>query len=703
MCLRAGTRSSRLAVWQTELVTTGLRQAWPGLAVERVLITTLGDRISDVPLPRIGDKGVFTRELEDALRAGTIDLAVHSLKDLPTDVPRGLTIGAVLQRADPRDALVAASPVSIDTLQAGARVGTSSLRRRAQLLARRPDLDVRDLRGNVPTRVDKVLAGDLDAAVLAVAGLTRLGLSASHRRGARHGPDAAGAGSGSAGRRDTCRRRAHRCTGRAPRRQRHTPGHHRGAVAACRTRGRLPGPGRRIGDLHEQRCHAPGGTGHRSGWTRRRASRGRGAGDRPCGGLSARPGCGRRFACRRCTCHPRASAANAGGAGGGRAGVMSGSGPLVVVTREADAGASLARALERHGLRTWSVPTVATALPADTAALDAAIESLPDADWLVFTSARAVAPMCGRQAWRRLWPQVSGRINVAAVGPVTAGALAKAGVVPKAVATGGGAELVQAMAATPPGLAGTRLVWPRSDVARQEWKTMAEAAGARVTAPVAYLYRRGAGRDARQARGSHRRPPGPGRVVLLAVERGVVVTGFCRRHPASLERARRRGGAWPGDGGRPGAIGHRCRRGGVGAAGRGTRRRPGATSCDRPWRVRVSFPTHRLRRLRRTEALRQQVRETRLSPDNLVAPLFVCEGEGQRREIPSMPGCHQMSVDVLVEECRELASLGVPAVILFGLPAHKDAGRIQRGRSRRSRAACAGGARPRRAVAGALG
>jgi hydroxymethylbilane synthase len=178
MCLRAGTRSSRLAVWQTELVATGLRQAWPGLAVERVLITTLGDRISDVPLPRIGDKGIFTRELEDALRAGTIDLAVHSLKDLPTDVPRGLTIGAVLQRADPRDALVAAAPVSFDALQAGARVGTSSLRRRAQLLARRPDLDVRDLRGNVPTRVDKVLAGDLDAAVLAVAGLTRLGLSA---------------------------------------------------------------------------------------------------------------------------------------------------------------------------------------------------------------------------------------------------------------------------------------------------------------------------------------------------------------------------------------------------------------------------------------------------------------------------------------------------------------------------------------------
>ena len=165
---------------------------------------------------------------------------------------------------------------------------------------------------------------------------------------------------------------------------------------------------------------------------------------------------------------------------------MSGSGPLVVVTREADAGASLARALERHGLRPWSVPTVATAPPPDTADLDAAIESLREADWLVFTSTRAVAAMCGRQAWNRLWPQVAGRISVAAVGPVTAAALAKAGVEPTTLASGGSAELLQAMAATPPGLAGMRLVWPRSDVARQDWTMMAEAAGARVTAPVAY-------------------------------------------------------------------------------------------------------------------------------------------------------------------------------------------------------------------------
>ena len=175
--LRVGTRASRLALWQTQTVIDALCARRPELLVDRVPISTIGDRITDVPLPRIGDKGVFTRELEEGLREGTIDLAVHSLKDLPTEQPRGLALGAVLERADPRDALVAASPTALALLPPGSRVGTSSLRRRAQLLAARPDLDVRDLRGNVPTRVDTVLRGDLDAAVLAMAGLERLDLA----------------------------------------------------------------------------------------------------------------------------------------------------------------------------------------------------------------------------------------------------------------------------------------------------------------------------------------------------------------------------------------------------------------------------------------------------------------------------------------------------------------------------------------------
>jgi hydroxymethylbilane synthase len=174
--LRVGTRASRLALWQTDYVIGRLRQEWPELQIERVPITTLGDRVTTVALSKIGDKGIFTRELEDGLRTGAIDLAVHSLKDLPTELAADLEIGAVVERDDPRDALVAASELTLATLPAGARVGTSSLRRRAQLAATRADLEIVDIRGNVPTRLEKVWQGEVDAALLAFAGLKRLGL-----------------------------------------------------------------------------------------------------------------------------------------------------------------------------------------------------------------------------------------------------------------------------------------------------------------------------------------------------------------------------------------------------------------------------------------------------------------------------------------------------------------------------------------------
>ncbi len=174
--LRVGTRGSRLALWQTDHVVRQLQAAWPGLDVEQVVISTLGDRVGDVALSRLGDKGVFTQELDEGLRSGSIDFAVHSLKDLPTESPADLTLGAVPTRGDPRDVLVSSRDGTLATLAPGATVGTSSLRRRAQIASLRPDVTVVDLRGNVPTRVDKVLAGGLDAAVLALAGLERLGL-----------------------------------------------------------------------------------------------------------------------------------------------------------------------------------------------------------------------------------------------------------------------------------------------------------------------------------------------------------------------------------------------------------------------------------------------------------------------------------------------------------------------------------------------
>lgn len=174
--LRIATRKSQLALWQAEHVATLLRRAHAGLEVELVPIVTQGDRIQDRPLAAIGGKGLFIKELEVALEEQRADLAVHSMKDLPGDLPAGFTIAAVLERADARDALLTAGVTRLADLPRGARVGTSSLRRQAQLLAARPDLHIQTLRGNVDTRLRRLDAGDMDAIVLACAGLIRLGL-----------------------------------------------------------------------------------------------------------------------------------------------------------------------------------------------------------------------------------------------------------------------------------------------------------------------------------------------------------------------------------------------------------------------------------------------------------------------------------------------------------------------------------------------
>ncbi len=173
-----GTRASPLARAQTACVVELLRAAWPDVACEVTPIETQGDRTqaSGEPLPEIGGKGLFTLELERALRDGEIDLAVHSLKDLPTEEAPGVVMGAVCLREDVRDCLVAQHEPTLAGLPAGAVVGTSSLRREAQLRALRPDLEIRSIRGNVDTRVDKVRRGEYDAAVLAAAGIRRLGL-----------------------------------------------------------------------------------------------------------------------------------------------------------------------------------------------------------------------------------------------------------------------------------------------------------------------------------------------------------------------------------------------------------------------------------------------------------------------------------------------------------------------------------------------
>ena len=174
--VRIGTRGSQLALRQAEEIAAGLRRAWPRIEVELVPIRTSGDRLATAHLAEVGGKGLFVQEIDEALREGRVDLAVHSLKDLPGERPRDLVLAAFPRREDPRDVLVGATPTTMDALPTGARVGTSSLRRSVQLLARRPDVAAMPIRGNVDTRLRKLRQGEYDALLLAAAGLRRLGL-----------------------------------------------------------------------------------------------------------------------------------------------------------------------------------------------------------------------------------------------------------------------------------------------------------------------------------------------------------------------------------------------------------------------------------------------------------------------------------------------------------------------------------------------
>ncbi len=179
--LTIATRRSRLALWQAEHVKARLEALHPGLEVALLALSTRGDELLEVRLDKVGGKGLFVKELEQALADRRADLAVHSMKDVPAALPEGYRLAAILAREDPRDALVSGRYGSLDALPRGARVGTSSLRRAAQIAARRPDLELATLRGNVETRIAKLERGEYDAIVLAAAGLKRLGLEARIR------------------------------------------------------------------------------------------------------------------------------------------------------------------------------------------------------------------------------------------------------------------------------------------------------------------------------------------------------------------------------------------------------------------------------------------------------------------------------------------------------------------------------------------
>ena len=174
--VKIGTRASLLAVTQSTWVKNQIESQYPDTTVELVKITTRGDKILDVPLAKVGGKGLFVKEIEDALAAARVDLAVHSMKDVPSDLPEGLQVAVIPPRETPFDAFICNGETTLDELPAGARIGTSSLRRKAQLAALRPDLVIEDLRGNLDTRLRKLDEGQYDAIILAGAGLNRLGL-----------------------------------------------------------------------------------------------------------------------------------------------------------------------------------------------------------------------------------------------------------------------------------------------------------------------------------------------------------------------------------------------------------------------------------------------------------------------------------------------------------------------------------------------
>jgi len=170
------TRGSKLALWQSEHIKSSLEDKYPSLQVKLKIMKTKGDKILDTPLAKIGGKGLFTKELEDAMLSGKAHIAVHSLKDVPIEFPKGLKIGVITKREDVRDAILSEKYENIDALPKGAIIGTTSLRRRMQLLKNRPDLEVKNLRGNVNTRIQKLKNGEYDAILLATAGIKRLGL-----------------------------------------------------------------------------------------------------------------------------------------------------------------------------------------------------------------------------------------------------------------------------------------------------------------------------------------------------------------------------------------------------------------------------------------------------------------------------------------------------------------------------------------------
>ena len=467
-----GTRASALARTQTERVAESLRQAWPEIVCRTKRVATRGDRTqaSGVPLPAIGGKGLFTAELEQALRAGTIDVAVHSLKDLPTEETPGIALGAVCLREDVRDCVVARDGLGLRELPPGAIVGTSSLRRAAQLLGVRHDLDVRSIRGNVDTRVRKVQDGEFDAVVLAAAGVLRLGLADAVTEWLEPGTMLPAPGQGALGvqcRADDERILAFLAAIDDPEARAETTAERMflrilgaGCTAPVGAHAVVADPEPRD-TVSQGRVRLQALVASPDG---RQVVRVAGEGDAE--------EVGERLA-------REALAAGAGDILDAIRGAQPLAARRIVLTRPRDQVGPLAEALERLGATVLAVPLVDIEPIEDARPLDAALARLESYRWVVFTSANGVAGVRERLGEKPV-PEAT---RVAAVGPATADAVrtleVEAAFVPDRFAA-------EEIAAGLGPLQGVRILLPQADIATPSLAVELRSRGALVDAVAAY-------------------------------------------------------------------------------------------------------------------------------------------------------------------------------------------------------------------------
>lgn len=468
-----GTRGSDLALTQSRYVAARLMELDNAVQVRLEIITSKGDKITEVPLAKIGAKGVFTKELELALLDKSIDLAVHSLKDLPTELPAGLCIGAIPQRVTPNDVLVSATGAALADLPPEARVGTSSLRRKAQLLAARPDLEILDIRGNVPTRIQKMRSGQYDATILAAAGMERLDLTKQITEYLKPEVMLPAVGQGALAieiRQDDAELAALLA-------QLHNPDC---AVCVDAERALLQAMGGGcqvpIGALAEMDgetltltacvCSADGKTVHRlqvQGTKADAVKLGQAAAEqfKALGGdrLLAR------------------AAADAQGEADALKGAR------VVLTRSADAAGPLSELLSARGAEVFSFPCIAI----QTTQEQPEIPTADAVDWLVFTSANAVNSFEEQlqRAGRTLLEFQ--RCNVCAVGPATARVLQHKGmIISLAPETFNAESMIEALTLLDDSIAGKNVLLPRGNLARPLLPDALRDAGANVTECVVY-------------------------------------------------------------------------------------------------------------------------------------------------------------------------------------------------------------------------